>query len=331
MIQKDPHRYIRRIELALVDNLIWVILLGAIIASGVMLGTRFLSLSTLKFIVYSSAKSGLIVFAAAVCLLSGNFDLSVGQMTGFLAMANAMLLTVWVPGLSWLLGIITILAMGATCGALNGFFVGKLRLNPFLVTLGTYMVFYGGTLMISLHTISVGFPPEYLAVGGGSIGPVPIALIVFMSVALLLHFMLKNTRFGSNLLSVGGNADSARMAGIKTGNVVFWTYVLSGVLCGIAGLLYTGYLGAATPGLADGTLFMACAGAVIGGISLAGGRGSIIGAMGGILLIGVVEASLTMLRIPPEEVQVFFGALVIVAILVNMFQRRMRDKILVPS
>lgn len=321
----------QRIELFLLDNLVWIIFSGFFLTFGFLKPHAFLTLTNLRFIIFSSCALGFLVLAEGVCLITGNFDLSIGQMAGFLAMLNAMIITHWAPGTPWYLAIFLILALGAVLGAINGFFIGKVGLNPFLVTLATYMVFEGGTLTVSLDPIARGFPPLYLAIGGDSILGIPIAIIVLVSGLFILAFILQYTRFGSHLYAMGSNPISARMIGIRIDNMLLYTYITSGVLTGVAALLFTGFVGSATPGLANDTLFTAFAGAVIGGISLQGGRGRLIGAVGGILLVGTIDAGLTMMYVPARQVTIYTGILVLAAILINRGRETLRDRILMGS
>ncbi|MFW6138797.1 MAG: ABC transporter permease [Spirochaetota bacterium] len=319
---------IKKIQLFLLENLVWVIFILFFLVFGILRPRAFLTLSNFRFIIFSSAALGFLVLAEAVALISGNFDLSVGQLAGFLAMLNAKLITQWVSGVHWYLAVIFIIALGGLMGAVNGFFVGKVKLNPFLVTLATYMAFKGGTLTVSTMPIARGFPPQYLAIGGESVIGIPIAIFVLAGGLVILAFLLQSTRFGSHLYAVGSNPRSANMTGINVGNMVLYTYILGGVLVGIAALLLTGFVGSATPGLANDTLFTAFAGAVIGGISLSGGRGRLSGAVGGILLVGTIDAGLTMMYVPPEQVTIYMGALVLAAILINRAKETARDRIL---
>ncbi len=319
---------LEKIELFLLDNLVWIIFAIFFLVFGFLKPDAFLSISNFRFIIYSSAALGFLVLAEGVCLITGNFDLSIGQMAGFLAMLNAMIITEWAPGIPWYLSILIIVALGGLLGAVNGVFIGKFGLNPFLVTLSTYMIFKGGTLTVSSSPIRRGFPEIYLAIGGGSVGGIPNAIFVLFGGLLVLGFILRYTRFGSHLYAVGSNPESASMTGIRVDNMLLYTYILSGLLVSIAAILFTGFVGSATPGLANNTLFTAFAGAVIGGISLSGGRGKLSGAVGGILLVGTIEAGLTMMYVPPQQTTIYTGLLVLVAIIINQLKETARDKIL---
>ncbi|HOQ51639.1 MAG TPA: ABC transporter permease, partial [Candidatus Atribacteria bacterium] len=256
---------------------------------------------------------------------SGNFDLSIGEIAGFSAMVTAVITVK--SGLPGYLGIILVVLIGGLCGAFNGLLVGKIRLNPFLVTLGTSIMFDWLTMVVRRGSV-LGLPAVYLAPGGARVFGVYLAIFILLGFAILLAFVLAKTIWGSNLYSVGGNIEATRRCGINTDKVVFSAFVVAGMLAGISGLLYTGYMGVATSNLADGTVFMAFAGAVIGGVSLTGGRGSILNALGGTLLLGIIEAGLTMMAIDPAWQGTFTGVLVLVAILLNQSRQILRDRIL---
>ncbi|MDD3699011.1 ABC transporter permease [Candidatus Sordicultor fermentans] len=315
----------KKLKLFFVDNMIWVILLGVFLFFGIIKPRTFLTFQNVHFILYVSSMMGFLVFAETICLLSGNFDLSIGEIAGFSAMVTAVITVK--SGLPGYLGIILVVLIGGLCGAFNGLLVGKIRLNPFLVTLGTSIMFDWLTMVVRRGSV-LGLPAVYLAPGGARVFGVYLAIFILLGFAILLAFVLAKTIWGSNLYSVGGNIEATRRCGINTDKVVFSAFVVAGMLAGISGLLYTGYMGVATSNLADGTVFMAFAGAVIGGVSLTGGRGSILNALGGTLLLGIIEAGLTMMAIDPAWQGTFTGVLVLVAILLNQSRQILRDRIL---
>lgn len=317
-------------QMFLIDNFIWVLLVATTIAFGIINGTQFFNVSNLQFIVFSSVMLGFLVIAEGICLVSGNFDLSVGQAAGFAGMFNAMLLSTWAPWMPWYLGIATILLVGAVIGAVNGYFIAYMDLNPFLVTLGTFFILQYATLELSLNPVS-DLPDAYLAIGGDSIAGVPISIFLLVIAGAIIHVLMRHSRFGSNIYSVGGDPEAASRVGISTTRTIFFVFVLSGVLSAFAGLLYTGYLSSATPGMADGDVFLAFAGAVIGGASLSGGRGSVVNMIGGALLIGVLQAGLVQSGASGNQVFIFFGVLVIVAIIINRYREEKRDDLLTPN
>jgi ribose/xylose/arabinose/galactoside ABC-type transport system permease subunit len=317
----------KRVTLFFIDNLIWIILAG-IYFLFVALNPGFQSLNFFYRLVYFSIPLGFIVLAEAICLLAGVFDLSVGQLTGLVTMASAVLIvkTSLFQGVPDFLLVLIPLIMGLGLGAFNGFLVGKLKLNPFLATLGTYLVFYGAKLQATGASTVYGFPDVYLIFGGEAIP----TILVFFLIFGVLYFLLTKTRFGYHVYSVGSNPEASEMLGVRKSKIYFLVYLISGILCGFAALAYTGFVGAASPTVASDTVFMAFAGAILAGVSINGGRGSIVNVIGGILLISTIEGGLTMLDVSVYYRQVLFGTLVIVAIVINKARERLRDRLLLP-
>jgi ribose/xylose/arabinose/galactoside ABC-type transport system permease subunit len=317
-------------KLFVIDNFVWVLLLTTLIVFAIINGSNFFNLTNLRFVVFSTVALGFLVIAEGICLISGNFDLSVGQTAGFAAMLNGLILTTWFPSLPWYVGVGIIILIGIIIGAVNGILIGYIGLNPFLVTLGTYFILQYGTLELNLQSIRDGFPENYLLIGGGDISGVPVAVPILLSVVILLHVIFNHMKIGARIYSIGNDKQSAARLGSNVERTVFITFIISGSLSAVAGLMFTGFLGSVTPGVADGSLFMAFAGAVLGGTSLSGGRGSVINMLAGALLIGVSQSGLIMTGASGNQVNIFFGILVITAILINSFRENLRNKLLHP-
>jgi len=320
---------VERIKLALVDYMIWLIIAGAFIFFSCTI-PRFLTFKNVLFILYVAAPLGLLVFGEAVCLLGGNMDLSLSENAGFTAMIVGVMLVDWAPWLPGWTGIILMALVGAGLGAVNGFFVGKVKINPFLVTLSTFLIYNWMTYYLRRGAI-IKMPGALLIPGGGRIGGVFIAIPILIGMAIFLYFILDHTRFGSHIRAIGGNSDAANMLGINVGNTHFWIFTIAGALAGVAGLLYTGYLKCIPSTIAEGDIFLAFAGAIIGGVSLRGGRGSAIGALGGVLLMGVINAGCTMTAMEPALRGVLNGFILLTAILINKTRANLRDRILMPK
>jgi len=320
---------VERIKLTLVDYMIWLIIAGAFIFFSCTI-PRFLTFKNVLFILYVAAPLGLLVFGEAVCLLGGNMDLSLSENAGFTAMIVGVILVDWAPWLPGWTGIILMALVGAGLGAVNGFFVGKVKLNPFLVTLSTFLIYNWMTYYLRRGAI-IKMPGALLIPGGGRIGGVFIAIPILIGMAIFLYFILDHTRFGSHIRAIGGNSDAANMLGINVGNTHFWIFTIAGALAGVAGLLYTGYLKCIPSTIAEGDIFLAFAGAIIGGVSLRGGRGSAIGALGGVLLMGVINAGCTMTAMEPALRGVLNGFILLAAILINKTRANLRDRILMPK
>lgn len=314
------------------DNLIWPILIVAFIFFSLLLPEIFTQYRNIRFLLYTSAGLGAITLAESICLISGNFDLSVGSVAGFSAMAAALFLTEWFPGSPGVVGILVLLAVGGAIGFLNGFSIAKFGVNPFLQTLSTLIIFEGGILVLSTQSV-YGLPESYLWIGSEVVtiplfNPIPIAIFVMFGLFLGLWFILTKTRFGRSVYAVGGNEESAAEAGIDTERVIITVYVISGILAATGGLLLTGFNGGATPTIGTSQLFPAFTAAVIGGISLFGGRGNVINALGGVLLLGTISAGLVMMNIDPTIVQTINGIVLLSAILLYTAVHHYRERLL---
>lgn len=309
------------------ENMIWPILILSFIVFTVLIPQIFVSTDNILFIIYSSAALGVLVLAEAVCLLSGNFDLSVGAVAGFSAMFTALFLHSWFPSTPGAVGVLVIVGVGGAIGLLNGISIGYLGVNPFLQTLTFYIIFGQGTQVLSSLSIS-SFPQSYTFLGDANVGPVPVAVLVLLVLYAVAWFGFKYTRIGVAIYAVGGDKDASRDAGFNTRRVILLVYILSGMLSGVAGLLYTGYIGAATVTIADGALFPAFAAAVIGGISLFGGRGNIMGALGGVLLLSTIQSGLVLVNVDATMVRVVNGLILLAAVLLYTGEERFRRRLL---
>ncbi len=286
-----------------------------------------LNIHTLVFTLYSAVPIGFLVLAESLALFSGNFDLSVDQIAGLSALAGGQIL-VLLPGLPPFLAVLVPIIVGIFAGALNGVLVGGLKLNPFVATLGTYMFFKGLKLIIRKSSIwSNDLPALYLKIGKD----ITTTITIFFILLIVLWFFFKYTKLGTSIYAVGGNSQSSYMLGINVMKIYFITYILDGALCGLSALFYTGYVQGVPINLAEGKMMLAFAGAIIGGVSLRGGRGSVINAFWGILLLGVIETGLAMFAVSAEARMASYGLLVITAVIIAGFKDTIRGKLLKPK
>jgi len=320
----------KRIQVFVLDNLIWAIMIVLFIIFSLTI-PNFFTILNIHFMFYDASAIGMLVFAQALILISGNMDLSVARNAGLTAMFIGMLVRVWAVGVipTWA-GIILMPLFGGVLGAVNGVLVGKVKINPFLATLATFLIYDWMTYVINEGAINnlgkaLDFP------GGGTIFGLHFAIVVLVGVCAILYYVLQHTRFGSYLRAIGGNPEAAGMLGINLTAMNFWVFTIAGVLGGTAGLLYTGYLRTIPSTIASGdAIFLSFAGAIIGGVSLRGGEGSIIGALGGVLLLGLIDTGTTMTSVAPALRGVINGLILLLAILINKSRVDLRDRILMP-
>ncbi len=323
-------KFSKRAQLLIVENLIWVIILFIFCVFSAII-PNFLSISNIHFMLYVASPLGMLVFAEALALISGNMDLSISQNTGLSSMLVGVIMVQWLPFLPGWVGIILLILVGAVLGSVNGFFVGKLNINPFLITLSTYLIYDWMTYYLRRGAI-VNVSNAMIFPGGSTVLGIHAAIFFLFSVCIILLFVLQQTRFGGYIRAMGGNAEAARMLGISLSWMNFWVFTITGALAGISGLLYIGYLESIPSTIANGDdIFLAFAGAIIGGVSLRGGEGSVFGALGGVLLLGVIDAGTTQMAMDPALRGVLNGLILLGAILINKYRVRLRDKILMPD
>lgn len=318
---------IRSFVPVILEHMIWPILLFTLIVAGVLVPALFSNLRSFELVMYSSAPLGLLVLAESICLLSGHFDLSIGSIAGFSAVLTGML----VGGCAECYGVVgnpylamgIILAVGGFIGLLNGVMIAKFDVNPFLQTLSFLIIFGGAKTALTTRPVT-NLPSEYLYLGSQS--RISIALLIAMF--LIVAFVMRFTNFGQSVYAVGSAEESARAVGVNTDRIIILVYVISGVLAGLAGLLLTGYTTIVSPDIAENMVFSAFAAAVIGGISLFGGRGRISGALGGVLLLGVVQSALQLSGVKAPQIDMANGMVLLIAILLYNTKENIRGRLL---
>lgn len=316
------------IVLTLLDNMIWPILALVVIGVLLFVPQTFRNLRAIQFLLWSAVPIGLLVLAESICLLSGHFDLSIGAIAGFSAMFTGMVLgtcpTCWSVTANPWVGFGLILFVGGLIGITNGVMIAKVGLNPFLQTLAFLIVFQGAKTAIQTQPVT-GLPPLYTVPGGAPLIAIGTMLVAFLLFGVVMRF----TRFGQAVYAVGSDKTSARETGIDTDRLIITVYTISGLLSAVAGLMLTGYTNVVPPLIGEGLVFLAFAGAVIGGISLFGGRGKITGALGGVILIQVIQSALNNSPvIGATQIQLINGLVLFVAILLYSTQSKIRSRIL---
>jgi ribose transport system permease protein len=276
---------------------------------------NFLTASNLTNIVTQSSVVGIAAIGATLVIITSGIDLSVGSNIALSGLVGAIVgqAAGGVPG------IIAILVVAVAVGAFNGTSVAWLRLAPFIVTLAVMGMGRGLTLQLSQGQSVYGLPDIIRWLGSSNILGIKTSAILTLVLFVIAHFVLSKTTFGHKVFAVGGNAEAARLAGINVKRVVFATYVIAGLCAGIAAILLLGRLDSATPNAATGTELQVIAAVVIGGTSLFGGKGSMVGTLIGVLLIGVINNGLTLLNVSSFWVQFVQGALIFLAVLLDSF------------
>jgi simple sugar transport system permease protein len=302
-------------EVALLPVLVLLIIVGTVVSPA------FFTVSNFAGIGQQSSALGVVVVGESLILMIGGMDLSLESTYGLAPMVAAWLI---VPvsafgsgtDLSPYLGILLLLAVGAAVGLVNGLLIVKGRLNGFIVTLGMTIVLAGmqNGIVKAQTLFNLPYPFGYL--GSASFGELPVSLIVAVVIFVLVGLFLRYHRTGRAIYAVGGNPAAARAAGIKVDRVKIGVYVTGSILAAIGGLMEAGRVSAVTgqQGYQEGIIFSVFAAAVIGGVSLRGGRGNMIGAASGVILLGIVQDILDLANVSNYWIEAIDGAVILFAL-----------------
>ena len=289
-----------------------------------LLSPYFLSVSNFLNILLATATIGVLAIGATYVISSAGLDLSLGSVLGLSGVVGAWLIDRGeVP---WLLGIVGCLATGAACGLVNGVLVTRGRIPAFIVTLGMLGIARGLALVIAKGQTIYGLAPEVIFLGQGRPFGVPMPAFIFLGVAVVMHFVLAYTRFGRYTHVVGDNEVAARAMGIHVERHRLALYTISGLMAGIAGLLFMARVNAGDPTAGIGYELTAITAAIIGGTNLFGGRGSILGTFIGALIMGVLQNGLNLLAVQSYYQQMAIGAVLIFAVWLDQTTRRRRER-----
>ncbi len=250
-------------------------------------------------------------------ILTGGIDLSVGAILGLSGMILGLMITAGTPDV---LAIIVVLGVGALLGFFNGVLISKIRLQDFIVTLATMTMFRGITMIVSDGIPAMGVTsnsPFLNFFSQGSILGIPFPMIVFVVVFFILLIILQNTVFGRGVYAIGGNEEVARLSSIPTSRTKTMVYVISGVMSALASVILTSRLSSSQPTAGMGFELDAIAAVVIGGTSLAGGRGRIFGTFIGVLIIGVLNNGLNIIGVSAFYQQFIKGLVILLAVILD--------------
>lgn len=289
---------------------------------------NFMQTSNILAILQATSVNGILAVAATLVIITGGIDLSVGTLMTFTAIIAGVVLTYW--GFPLPIGIIASILSGALVGLTSGAIIAKMKIPPFIATLGMMLILKGLSLVISgTKPIYFNDTPSFPLISTESfIGdiipgvPVPNGVLVLFIVAGLASYILGRTVLGRYCFALGSNEEAARLSGVSVDNWKMAVYSLSGGICGIAGLVIASRLNSAQPALGQGYELDAIAAVVIGGTSLAGGRGTILGTVIGALIMSVLLNGLRILSMPQEWQTVVTGSIIIIAVYADMMRKR---------
>jgi ribose transport system permease protein len=283
---------------------------------------RFLSGDTINTVLLYLFGYAIMACGMTVLLVSGGFDLSVGAVSALAAMVAAVLMKD--PGLHmpWPVAVLAGLATGATVGLLNGVVVARLGINPFITTLATMLLARGLTLVVSGGVLRAGFERQFCWLGQHKVaGLVQMPIIVSLALVFIADLLLRKSRFFRQNYYVGGNEHAAWLSGIAVTRLKILNYGLSGTLAALAGVLLCARLDTATPSAGDGDELKVITAVIIGGASLSGGKGTVLGAFLGCLLLAMIRPAISFLAIEDHWEKAIIGGMLLLAVLLDRIGR----------
>jgi ribose transport system permease protein len=302
-------------------------LLGLLIFFSVA-SPSFMQTDNMVGILQATAVNGVLAIACTFVIITSGIDLSVGTLMTFCAVMAGVVLTYW--GLPFYLGVLAALFFGAFSGFISGVLIAKLKIPPFIATLGMMLMLKGLSLVIT-HSKPIYFndTPEFSTISQESlIGyflpdlPIPNAVLILFVVAVLSSLVLNKTVLGTYTFALGSNEEAVRLSGVNVDRWKIIVYTLSGAICGIAGLLIASRLNSAQPSLGQGYELDAIAAVVIGGTSLSGGVGTILGTIIGAFIMSVLTNGLRIMSVAQEWQTVVTGLIIIAAVYADILRKR---------
>ena len=300
--------------------IIYLGFVGVFVFFAITLGHKgFLDTNNLLNIIRQTAMIAIMSVAMTYVLCAGEIDLSIGAVAGLASVATAM--TMDIGGVP--LGILAGLTTGIIVGTFNGFLTTRIGIPSFLTTLAMMGIAKGTSMWISgtkaIPILSDGYNWVF---GGGSIGPIPFVLFWMLALGALGHIVLRNTTFGRWVLATGGSETAARYSGIKTANIKFRVLIISSMAAALAGMLYAGRFQTGRFQLGEGDELSVIAAAVLGGTSLFGGKGTVIGSIMGALMIGLINNGLILAGLEFSQQLIARGAIIILAVAISQNRKQ---------
>jgi rhamnose transport system permease protein len=302
---------------------ILVVLLVAVVVINTIISPYFLDIYNLSDATYNFSEKAIVALAMTLLIIAGEIDLSVSAVIAVASLAIG-LAAQHGAGLPVLLAIGPI--VGAACGMFNGVLVTRVGLPSIVVTIGTMSLFRGIAQVVLGDTVITQYPSSYTAIGQSYLikwPPLPYSFVAFLVLAVIFGFVLHKMAIGRKIYAIGNNATAARFSGIPVERIKFWLFVLTGTFAGLASTLLTARIGSTRPNIALGWELEIITMVILGGVSIAGGSGSILGVVLAVFILGLITFGLSLVNVPGIVISVLLGALLIISIAVPIVTRRM--------
>jgi ribose/xylose/arabinose/galactoside ABC-type transport system permease subunit len=281
---------------------------------------KFASFANLKNVMLQVSVAGIVTLGMTMLIISGGIDLSVGFLISFVCCVMAKML---LAGTSELLTIVTGIAMCIVLQAIVGFVISRTRVEPFILTLGTYSIFKGTALLVTGGS-NIPLVDQFETVGNSSIAGIPLPICLFLGLCVILGLVFRYTVFGRQLFAVGENSETAFLVGINVKNFKLKVYALNGIFLGIAAVVLLSRVGSGGSEVGAGLELDSIAAAVVGGAALSGGKGSALGAFIGVVFLGMIRNSMTMVGVDAYWQDVTVGAIIAMAVVISSLKKSNR-------
>lgn len=325
----DPRAFLNRD-----DNIGRLVLMIAVIMIGMTWASpKFLNYYNFESLSFLFPELGILAIAMLVVMLTGSIDLSVIGIANLSAILAGMFFH-WAIGMdgiragggAWIvpIGVVMTLLIGVLAGAINGLLVTRLRITPILATLGSGQIYTGLALVLTGGPAIVGFPAAWDFIGNGKLLGLAIPLLIFIAVAVLVAFLIDRTSFGVSLQLIGTNPRAALFAGIERARMILWSFMLSGALAAMAGILLSARTNAAKSDYGTSYLLQSILIAVLGGTNPSGGRGTVTGISLAVIALMLLSSGLQILRFSNHLIDFVWGAFLLLVVAANAWKTRVR-------
>jgi ribose transport system permease protein len=305
------------------NELLLFVVVVALLLIGVVINPRFLGIDNVKVMSRDAAILGVAAIGVSFTILTGGIDLSIGSMVGLGGILVALFIVNW--GLPIWLSMLLTLVIALIIGVIHGLFVTKLHMHGFLITLVTLGVARGFCLVITNAFPITGLPPEFNAIGQGLVLNIfPIPVLICIGLALIMYYLLRFNYIGRQIYAVGGNMEAARLSGINVDARIMLCYVISAMSAVLVGMMQAARLTMGHPSTGEGYELLAITACILGGLSLMGGQGSLVGVIIGTLMIGTLQNEMIILNINPYWHKIVISFVLLVAITADYLRRRSR-------
>ena len=284
----------------------------------------FMKMSNIFTILRQASIVGVCSVGMTFVILTAGMDLSVGSVIGVGCVAGALMLSSGVP---IPLVMLAVLALGCLTGLFNAFFINQLQIAPIIMTLGTMTSLRGVAYLLCGGFAVYGIPENYKVIGQGYVGVIPVPVIIMAVCFVIGWFILNKTTFGREVYGIGGNVEASRLSGVDVKKTIFKVYGLAGILYALAGLILMARVNSGQPSSGEGYEMDVITGVVLGGISINGGEGSILGVVVGVLLMSTLSNGMILMSISDFWQQVVKGIVLIVAVSIDRIVRRNNQKV----